>query len=75
MKGVTLTYAAMMRSMVCRRGFSLLQCRQSLVMAEPMVYFENPWGLMRSCFSMSSIGEGTRPSRFSSMITILSRNR
>ena len=55
-----------------KRGLKRLRCSVSLVTAVPMQYLLKPEGLMRSVRSIGRMGEDTRPSRLSSMMTALS---
>ena len=58
------------RSISATLGFNLLQWSSWLVNADPMTYLEKPWGLILKSRNILRMGEGTNPSRFSSMITI-----
>ena len=56
--------------MACRRGLKRFFFRSGLVRAVPMQYLLKPNGFMRSSLRSDNIGDGTSPSRFSSMMAI-----
>lgn len=57
------------------RSLALNLCSGSswFVMADPMQYLLNPFGLMRSLLSIAEMGEGSSQSRLSSMMAMLPR--
>ena len=57
---------------IINRSLKLLRLSELFVKALPMQYLLNPERFMRNSLKMSRAGDGTLPSRFNSMMAVLS---